>query len=131
MENLNDRRSVSRWLKCGGIFFVVCSLAGLGLGIIPWRAASGILAAGLFQLLFAPEPIEDERVKQLKARAIMCGYMAGLSLLALYEVVARARASVSVLPSLTAFDGFTMATAMALALFKYWRWQDGRAKAVN
>jgi hypothetical protein len=131
MEDSNNQQSVNRWLKYGGIFFVCLSAGGLGFGIFSWHSGSCFLAVGLFQLLFAPEHVGDERVAQLKLRAITVGYLTGLSSLVLYEFVATFRPRASALPPLKAFDGFIVATGLALALFYYWRWQDGRPQGTE
>lgn len=110
-----------------GGFFVFWSLAGLAAGIFTWPVGSGMLAAGLFQLLFAPEKIDDERVKQLKLQAIMWGYGNGFVLVGLHDFIGKYPASLVRLRALTAFDGFILATTISLVLFHYWRWQDGRA----
>ncbi len=128
METPTNQQRANRWVKYMGGFFVLWALAGLAVGVFPWPIASCTLAAGLFQLLFAPERIDDERVKHLKLRAIMCGYGAGFTLLVLHDFIGKFLVKETRLPALTAFEGFVIATAIALGLFHYWRWQDGRVE---
>ncbi len=128
METPTNQQRANRWVKYMGGFFVFWSLAGLAAGIFTWPVGSGMLAAGLFQLLFAPEKIDDERVKQLKLQAIMWGYGTGFALVVLYDFVGKYPANPVRLRALTAFDGFIIATAVSLVLFYYSRWQDGRVE---
>jgi hypothetical protein len=126
METPTNQQRANRWVKYMGGFFVFWSLAGLAAGIFTWPVGSGMLAAGLFQLLFAPERIDDERVKQLKLQSIMWGYGAGFALIVLHDFAAKYLVKTTQLSTLTAFEGFIIATVFALTLFHYWCWQDGR-----
>lgn len=81
-------------------------------------------------LLFVPERVNDERVKQLKLKAITWGYVGGLVLVVIYENIGRSILRVKTLPVFSAFDVLIILTALALGLFRWWRWQDGRAQAL-
>jgi hypothetical protein len=120
----NQQRS-NRWLKYMGGGFVFWAAVVLAAGM-SWSLVSKILAAGLFMLLFAPQRIDDERVRQLKLRAVMWGYGAAVALVSLHDFLGNTPLSLLPQVTLTAFDGFILANAISLALFHYWHWQDGR-----
>lgn len=125
METSINQQRANRWVKYMGGGFVVWATVVLGAGMT-WSLGSKIFAAGLFMLLFAPERIDDERVRQLKLQAIRWGYAAGLLLIMLVDFLGQRPVQLIRSPGLTAFDGFVVATAISLALFHFWRWQDGR-----
>lgn len=130
MATLTNQQRANRWVKymgVGFIFWAAVVLAG-GLG---WPVASGILAAGLFQILFTPERIDDERVRHLKWQAIRWGYALGFIVVALHNFVSQRPINLVRPATLTAFEGFIIATTVALGLFHYWRWQDGRAASAE
>lgn len=85
-----------------------------------------MIAAALFMLWLVPERVDDERVKQLKLKAITWGYIGGFLLVVLSENVGRTMFRLKALPVFSAFDVLIVLTALALGLFHYWRWQDGR-----
>lgn len=129
---MNSRKSdqhqrANRWVKYMGTGFVVWAGIVMAAGM-SWSLGSTFLATGLFQLLIAPEKIDDERVKQLKLQAIFWGYGIGYALVALHNFASQRPLSLIPPTVLTAFDGFIIATTFALGLFHYWRWQDGRAE---
>ncbi len=109
-----------------GVGFIVWAALVLAAGM-PWSVVSKILASGLFMFLFAPERIDDERVRQLKLQAIMWGYAVGVVLISLHDFLGNTPISLIPRTALAAFDGFIIANAISLALFHFWRWRDGRA----
>lgn len=128
MKTVANQARANRWVKYMGGFFFLWALGGLAAGIFTRPVGSAMLAAGLFQLLFAPEAIDDERVKLLKLQAIRWGYGAGFSLIVLHDFLGKYMKSSMQVTELSAFDGFIMSTAISLILFHYWRWQDGRVE---
>lgn len=125
MKTPDENRRANRWVKYMGIGFVLWAALILVAGL-SWSVASMILATGLFQLLVMPEKINDERVKQLKLQAIFWGYGIGYALVALHKFAGQPPLNLVSPRGLTAFDGFIISTTIALGLFHYWRWQDGR-----
>ena len=83
-----------------------------------------MIAGALFMWLFVPEHVNDERVKQLKLKAITWGYIGGFLAVVIYENIGRVILRLKPLPVFSAFDVLIMLTAVALGLFRWWRWQD-------
>jgi hypothetical protein len=126
MKPLTDRQKANRIVKYTGIFYLL--LAGAGFTFIRgygWFITSMVFCAGLFMLLCAPERIDDERIRQLKLQAIAWGYAGGLLGLNFYDL-ARMGLRLKHLPELSAYDSLLIVTALALGLFHYLRWRDGR-----
>jgi len=123
----DKHQRANRWVKYMGAGFVLWAGVVLAAGM-SWSVGSMILATGLFQLLIAPERIDDERVKQLKLQAIFWGYGIGYALVALHNFASQRPLNLLPPAVLTAFDGFIIATTLALGLFHFWRWQDGRVE---
>jgi hypothetical protein len=126
METPTNHQRANRWVKYMGVGFIVWAALVLAAGM-PWSVVSKILASGLFMFLFAPERIDDERVRQLKLQAIMWGYAVGVVLISLHDFLGNTPISLIPRTALAAFDGFIIANAISLALFHFWRWRDGRA----
>lgn len=126
MKTLSARQKANRLIKLmGAIYLLVAAMGYLFIPAYSWSLTSALMVAGLFMLLFAPERIDDERVRQLKLRAITWGYAGGLLVLCFYELIAKFP-RLRNLPQLSAFDSLLMTTVVALVLFRYWRWRDGR-----
>jgi hypothetical protein len=86
-----------------------------------WTAVSAMIALSLAMILFSRERINDERVVQLKLRAISYGLFGGLLAAAVFDYrFTRLHLSI--------FDGLIIVLVVALVLFNYWRWQDGQAE---
>jgi len=85
-----------------------------------------MIAAALFMLWLVPERVDDERVKQLKLKAITWGYIGGFLLVVFCENIGRTMLRLKNIPAFSAFDVLIILTALAFGLFRYWRWQDGR-----
>lgn len=119
-------RKTNLLLKFFGVFLLLLAGAnGLIIRGFGWNEASLMVVGGLFMLLFTPEVIDDERVRLLKFKAITWGYAAGILGILLYEVLRRSLGSVG-WPGLSAYDSLIVVTVLALGLFRFWRWQDGR-----
>jgi len=103
----------------GGVFFVPNAT---------WSGASVMIAGCLLGAFLRREKIEDERVEHLKLKAIRSGLTLAAIVVFLQawavKVLSRDRAAVHYL---SAFDLLIIAMVVALSLFHYWRWQDGRA----
>lgn len=93
-----------------------------------WPAISIGLAGALLLLFFTPERVEDERVEHLKLKAVQSGFGFSFSVaLLLTWLGRRPGGGIDVpvyLPS--AFDLIIVAMLIALVLFHFWRWKDGR-----
>lgn len=127
MKTLTDRQKANRLVKFTGVGFVL--LAGLNYFLLGfgWAIAAGTMTAGLFMLFFTPERIEDERVRQLKFKAIAWGFAGGLLGVVFYEL-AKILLRASELPVLSAYDSLLLVTALALGLFHCLCWWDRRAE---
>jgi hypothetical protein len=116
--------------KIGGIIIL---LAGIPFG---WFASDRILTAsilsmGLMLVFFSRERIEDERVRQLKMKAMFTAMSSSFGVMMLtyfdyldFMVKENARRGSGIL---TAPEFMAVMMAIAVASFHYWRWQDGRA----
>ncbi len=115
--------------KIGGLIVI---LLGVPLGcIVPDRMLLSITAStGLMMIFFAPERINDERVQQLKMKAMFAAMSSGIGLtLMVFNTAFRVLRGVSASrPDMSAFEFLAGVRLIALALFHYWRWQDGRAE---
>jgi len=117
--------------KTGG--FVVI-LLGVPLGIIaPDRMLLATAASiGLMMIFFAKERIDDERVQQLKMKAMFAAMSSGIMFTFLAHHYASrvlaggwgdANASI---PAMSVWEFLAGILLIALGLFHYWRWQDAR-----
>jgi hypothetical protein len=127
METPTNQERANRWVRYFGVFILLWAWLGLTIRLFPWSLASSMITGALFMLLFVPERVDDERVKQLKLKAITWGYVGGLILVVVYENIGRFVFRIKALPVFSAFDVLIILTALALCLFRWWRWQDGRA----
>lgn len=87
---------------------------------------------GLMMIFFSRERIDDERVQQLKMKALFTAMSVGIALGMMgkhYFNVIRQGTLNTMAPELTAWEFLSGTLLIALALFHYWRWQDGREKA--
>lgn len=122
--------------KIGGLIVL---LLGVPLGTI---ASDRMLLAtaasiGLMMIFFAKERIDDERVQQLKMKAMFTAMSSGIMFTFLaHHYVSRVlggwrgdeNASI---PTMSAWEFLAGILLIALGLFHYWRWQDGRADRVK
>lgn len=92
-----------------------------------WSAVSIGLAAALMLVFFSKESIEDERVENLKMKAIQGAFGLAFGVMLFLQWKLRRSNGVSgtlQLPS--AFDMIIVTMLIALSLFYYWRWRDAR-----
>lgn len=114
--------------KIGGLIIL---LLGIPLGIL---AADRMLLSttasiGLMMIFFGKERIDDERVQQLKMKALFTAMSSGLviTLLGHHYWHALQRGTLdSMPPPMTVWEFLAGILGIALILFHYWRWQDGR-----
>lgn len=94
-----------------------------------WFGCSVSVAACLLAIFFTPEKMEDERVEHLKLKAIRAAFVASffLVLLQAWSIGRGPRTG----HFLSAFDLIIIAMLIALGLFHYWRWQDGRERRTD
>jgi hypothetical protein len=86
-----------------------------------------VYVMGLMYLFFSKERIEDERVQMLKLRALCVAFFNAWAITGIvrFGVYLQDR---SVPPqTMSAYDVLFVTLIIALGLFHYWRWQDGRA----
>ena len=80
-------------------------------------------------IFFSRERIDDERVQQLKMKAMFTAMSVGIAVGSVGKhylfVIGRGTLN-SMAPELTAWEFLSSTLLVALALFHYWRWQDAR-----
>jgi len=113
--------------KIVGLFII---LLGVPLGAIAHdRVLLSVTAGtGLMMIFFAKERIEDERVQQLKMKAMFSAMSSGIGVTFIaYKTAFMVLRGPSVgRPEMSAYEFLAGVLVIALALFHYWRWQDGR-----
>ena len=93
-----------------------------------WSGAAVLIATCLMVAFFSREKAQDERVEQLKLKALRLALP--VSAFAVFGHAVLLKLTSGNRPGLrylSAFDLLIIAMVIALALFHYWRWQDGRA----
>jgi uncharacterized membrane protein YfcA len=97
-----------------------------------WAASSLMIAACLLVAFLGKEKVEDERVEHLKLKAIKAAFAASFILVFLYTwLLATIRREGWRDNFLSAYDMVIITMLVALGLFHYWRWQDGRTVKAN
>lgn len=93
-----------------------------------WAHAAAVAAVGLGLFFFSRETGDDERVQQLKLRALRVSFLPTLVLcLAFNMMVLNPSEPDLTTRSVSAFDFAALMMLGSSALFHFWRWQDGRA----
>jgi hypothetical protein len=100
-----------------------------------WIRTSAAMAAGLMLVFFARETVHDERIQELKLRAVSAAFSVSFTLTLIinwmlnrdFDVTRDFDGATSTLRSISAFDLIIVTMTTALMLFHYWRWQDGAA----
>lgn len=110
---------------------IVILLLGVPLGFIaPDRMLLAVTASlGLMMIFFAKERIDDERVQQLKLKAMFTAMCSGfvVALVAHHYIHVFIQGDLTVMPPvMTAWEFLAGILLIALGLFHYWRWQDGK-----
>jgi uncharacterized membrane protein len=115
------------------LVFVGAPLLQFAMPYANWIRTSAAIAAGLMLVFFAREGIHDERVQELKLRAVTVAFSVSFTLTLIlhwflnrdFDVTRDFDGASMAMRSISAFDLIIVTMATALALFLYWRWQDG------
>jgi L-asparagine transporter-like permease len=92
-----------------------------------WSGASVLIATCLMVAFFSREREQDERVEQLKLKAIRLALPGAACAVFGHAVLVRMLINDGTARRLlSAFDLLIIAMLIALGLYHYWRWQDGR-----
>lgn len=106
-----------------GALFVYQVAPGKG----EWVHASSVMAVGLGMFFFSRETVNDERVEQLKLKAVRTSFVPALVLtLVVNMLILNPQEPDMVSRSLSAFDFAAIMMLASSGLFYFWRWQDGR-----
>jgi uncharacterized membrane protein len=97
-----------------------------------WIRTTAAIAAGLMMIFFSRERIHDERVQDLKLKALNAAFSVSFTLTLIvnwflnrdFDVTRDFNGTTGAWRSISAFDLIVITMAVALALFHYWRFQD-------
>jgi hypothetical protein len=97
-----------------------------------WIRTTAAVAAGLMMIFFSRERIHDERVQDLKLKALSAAFSVSFALTLIvnwflnrdFDPRRDFDGGTGVLRSISAFDLIVLTMVVALALFHYWRFQD-------
>lgn len=114
--------------KIGGIIAIVLGVAA---GIIAFdrELIAVTTCIGLQLIFFAKERVNDERVQQLKMKAMFLAMSVGMAVMLVanhYVFVILRRTLDSIPPEISAWEAIAGIMLIALGLFHYWRWQDAQ-----
>jgi hypothetical protein len=104
-----------------------------------WIRTSAAIAAGLMLIFFTREAIHDERVQDLKLKAISTAFSISFTLTLIvnwllnrdFDVTRDFDGTTGVLRSISAFDLIILIMAVALGLFHFWRHQDASPRSAG
>ena len=123
-----------------GALLVVVFAPALHYGIPgpTWIRTSAAIAAGLMMIFFSKEPINDERVQELKLKAVNGAFSLSFTLTLIvnwfinrkFDLTRDFNGATSVWRSISAFDLIILTMVLALLLFHYWRAQDSESTLV-
>ncbi len=115
------------------LFWILFAAAGalfvyqVAPGKAEWVHTSAVMAVGLGMFFFSRETVNDERVEQLKLKAIRTSFVPALVLTLLVNMlILNPQEPDMVSRSLSAFDFAAIMMLASSGLFYFWRWQDGR-----
>lgn len=115
------------------LFWILFAAAGalfvyqVAPGKAEWVHASAVMAVGLGMFFFSRETVNDERVEQLKLKAVRTSFVPALVLTLLVNMlILNPQEPDRVSRSLSAFDFAALVMLLSSGLFYFWRWQDGR-----
>jgi hypothetical protein len=102
-----------------------------------WIRTSAAVAAGLMMIFFSRERIHDERVQDLKFKALNAAFPVSFTLTLIvnwflnrdFDARRDFDGVTGTLRSISAFDLIVLTMVVALALFHYWRFQDAAASS--
>ena len=97
-----------------------------------WIRTSAAIAGGLMMIFFSRERIQDERVQDLKLKALSTAFSVSFTLTLIVNWFLNRdfhpgrdfAGATGVWRSISAFDLIVLTMLIALALFHYWRFQD-------
>ena len=100
-----------------------------------WIRTSAAIAGGLMMVFFSKETIDDERVRDLKLKAISAAFSASFALTLIvnwflnrdFDPRRDFDGTTGVLRSISAFDLIIVTMVAAIGVFHYWRLRDGAA----
>lgn len=100
-----------------------------------WGRTSAAIAAGLMMIFFSREANHDERVQDLKLKAINAAFSVSFTLTLIvnwflnrdFDVTRDFNGAVGTWRSISAFDLIILTISTALVLFHVWRLQDSEA----
>jgi hypothetical protein len=100
-----------------------------------WGRTSAAIAAGLMMIFFSREAIHDERVQDLKLKAINASFSVSFTVTLVvnwllnrdFDVTRDFNGAAGTWRSISAFDLIILTLSSALALFHVWRLQDSEA----
>lgn len=104
-----------------------------------WIRTSAAIAAGLMMIFFAKEPINDERVQDLKLKAVNAAFSVSFTVTLIvnwvlsrdFDITRDFNGATSVLRSISAFDLIILTMMIAVLLFHYWRYQDSDSASAD
>jgi hypothetical protein len=102
-----------------------------------WIRTTAAIAGGLMMIFFSKERIHDERVQDLKLKALSAAFSVSFALTLIVnwflnrDVDPRRDfdGTTGVLRSISAFELIALTMVVALGLFHYWRFQDATASS--
>jgi hypothetical protein len=129
-SNLKANLTMTPQKICGLLLIVLGIPFGITAldGVLPM---SYFVAVGLMMIFFGKERIDDERVQQLKMKALYTAMSMGLALTLLAYVLVRSYYQ-KLIPArslhnvISAWDFLAGVLALSLGLFYFYRWQDAR-----
>jgi len=97
-----------------------------------WGRTSAAVAAGLMVIFFSKERVHDERVQDLKLKAVHTAFSVSFTITLIvngflnrdFDATRDFEGTTAAWRSITAFDLIILTMIVALALFSYWRAQD-------
>ena len=100
-----------------------------------WGRTAAVVAAGLMMIFFSREPTNDERVQDLKLKAINAAFSVSFSLTLIvnwllnrdFAINSDFEGRAGTWRSISAFELIILTMVVALALFHYWRFQDSES----
>lgn len=104
-----------------------------------WGRTSAAIAAGLMMIFFSEEAIHDERVQDLKLKAVNAAFSVSFTITLIvnwflnreFDIARDFDSATGVWRSISAFDLIILTIVTALVLFHYWRVQDSDARSLR
>lgn len=104
-----------------------------------WGRTSAAIAAGLMMIFFSREANHDERVQDLKLKAVNAAFSVSFTFTLIvnwflnrdFDVTRDFNSATGTWRSISAFDLIILTISTALILFHVWRLQDGETSALE